>query len=274
MKHKLSVGFVLVCTLVAVAQEKKEVTTVTTTTTTVAPACPVDLLGLETFNFLDATPLLEGTVDLRLATRWANTSNSWNMTPEIVWGASESYELSVATPVWMANSWDIPGQPDGNYDTYLGGLWRLSDFAADWGQFALGWRLRLPTGEHSNGVDGQLRLVLTNEYDSGIRSHLNFWGTTVNTDNVEEARHFQYGAVAGLDGPLGDDGSLRWIFDYMYEISHEYGGGRRNSVEGGLQWQIDECNKLGFSVQAGLDHSEDETPELGAALTYSLTIGG
>lgn len=295
MKHMLSVSLVLCCAVSAWAQDtvKKETTTTTTTTTTTKTTvkdASYDLLGLETFNFLDATTFTEGAVDLRIAGRWIDGGNGEDdddqikLTPEIVWGATDRLELFVSVPFW------VDGEPDeGNYDTYVGGQWRISDLDENCPAWALAGSIRVPTGEGSNGVDAQLRLIMTHEYDSGIRSHINLWGTTVNTDNYADARDFQYGAVAGLDGPLNDDGSLRWVFDYMYESSYaeghepdllyydagpylETGGEQRNTAEAGIQWVINDCHKLGFAVQGGLDHAENETPEWAASLTYAYTI--
>ncbi len=263
MKRVLSVLFVAVFAVSAVAQEK-EVTNVTTTTTTVSGG--VDLLGGETFNVIDATPLKTNTVDLRLSGRWVE-SDEWIVQPEIVWGAVDNLELSVTTPVWVDNEPD-----EGNYDTYLGALWRFREQQDYWPMMSLGTSIRIPTGEGSNGLDAELRLSLTNEYDNGMRSHLNFFGVTVNTDNTPDARDFQYGAVVGMDGPLCADGAVRWVVDYMYRISKEDGGGRMNIGEAGWQWQIADAHKLGMSVQAGLDHAEDSTPNVGAALTYAYTI--
>lgn len=310
MKRILSVGMILCLTSAVWAQNNKDVvtkekTTVTTTTTTMPSESSYDLLGLETFNFLDATTFTEGAVDLRISARWIERKNDgdpfagqgifrdrrgdddddqWIITPEIVWGASERYEMAISVPTW------VQGDPyEGNYDAYVGGQWRLTDMAENCPAFALAWSVRVPTGEGSNGLDGSLRLIVTNEYESGMRSHINLWGTSVNTDNYD-ARDFQYGGVVGLDGPLNDSGSLRWVFDYMYESSHaegaeadrlhyayprtqDIGGEQRNTAEAGIQWQINECNKLGFAVQGGLDHAENETPEWAASLTYAYTIG-
>lgn len=285
MKRTLCVLFVMGCAVNAYAQQKKEapkegsskeVTNVKTTTTTVASE--VDLLGGETFNVIDASVMKLNTLDLRLSGRWVE-SDEWIVQPEIVWGAIENFEFFLTVPTW------VDGEPyEGNYDTYLGGQWRFREQQDYWPMMALGTSIRIPTGEGSNGVDAELRLSLTNEYDNGLRSHLNFFGTTVNTDNVveedtdnedswdAEVRDFQYGAVVGLDGPLCADGAVRWVVDYMYRISKMEGGGGMNIGEAGVQWQIADAHKLGFSVQAGLDHAEDSTPNVGAALTYAYTI--
>ncbi|MEK7757584.1 MAG: hypothetical protein AAB385_10280, partial [Planctomycetota bacterium] len=214
--------------------------------------------------------------------------------PTIVWGSCPNVEVSVSTPVWVGDGGEIPGQDDGNADTYFGLLWRLTDQQDYWPALALGANIRTPTGDRSNGVDAELRLAMTNEYDSGIRSHLNFFGISANNNNLggsrnfrdgdlNDARHFQYahsrdlrnfqyGAVVGLDGPLCADGAVRWVFDYMYRIGQREGGGGKNIAEAGWQWQIADAHKLGMSVQVGLDHAEDETANMGAALTYAYTL--
>lgn len=278
MKRILSGIFVLTLAVSAVAQQK-ETTTVKTSTTTVKSG--FDLLGGETFNVTDATPFETHAVDLRFAFRWetenapanrGDSNDDFVIQPTIVWGSCPNVEVSVSTPVWVGDGGEIPGQADGNADTYFGLLWRLTDQQDYWPALALASSLRTPTGDHSNGVDWELRLAMTNEYDSGIRSHLNFFGITANHDNYENLRHFQYGAVAGLDGPLCADGAVRWVFDYMYRIGQREGGGGKNIAEAGWQWQIADAHRLGMSVQVGLDHAEDETANMGAALTYAYSL--
>jgi len=278
MKQVLTCAFVLAFAVCATAQEKEK-TTVKTTTTTVKSG--VDLLGGETFNVTDATPLETHAVDLRFAFRWetedfpANAGDSnddFYVQPVMVWGCCPNVEVSSTMPVQIGDGGHIPGQADGHHDGYWGLLWRLVEQRDYWPALALASNLRLPTGQRSNGVDWELRLALTNEYDSGIRSHLNFFGITANHQNYEDLRHFQYGAVAGLDGPLCADGAVRWVFDYMYRIGQHEGGGGKNIAEAGWQWQIADAHKLGMSVQVGLDHAEDETANMGAALTYAYTL--
>lgn len=282
MKRILSGIFVLALAVSAAAQQK-ETTTVKTTTTTTAVKSGFDLLGGETWNVTDATPFQCGAVDLRLAGRWTetartslengrrqgNTDDAWTIQPAVVWGAAENLEVSFTVPI--RNIENLSDATDGNYDTYFGLLYRLKEQQDYWPAIALASNLRIPTGDGSNGVDWELRLAMTNEYESGIRSHLNFFGATVNTNNYPNARDFQYGAVAGLDGPLCADGAVRWVVDYEYRISDQDGGGRQNTGEAGWQWQINECSKLGMSVQASLDHAEDSS-NVGAALTYAYTL--
>ncbi len=282
----LSAFFVLAFAVSALGQEKETTkVTTTTTTTTVKTESGFDLLGGETFNVTDAVPFQCGAVDLRLAGRWTETAatspgngnrrgddtdDAWSVTPVVVWGVAENWEMSFALPI--RNVENLSDATDGNFDTYFGLLWRFKEQDGTWSPaMALASNLRIPTGEGSNGVDWELRLAMTNEYDSGIRSHLNFFGITANGDNVENLRHFQYGAVAGLDGCLFGHEELRWVADYMYRISDHDGGGGQNIGEAGVQWQLDDTSKIGFSVQASLDHADDAS-DWGAALTYAYTI--
>ena len=276
MKQILSSAFVLVLAASAVAQQKEK-TTVTTKTMTVKSA--FDLLGSETWNVTDATTFTEGAIDLRLAGRYTESAinqdfevgNSWTLQPAVVWGATDRLELSFTVPIHHIDNLNVA--PDGNYDSYVGGQYRFTEQEGYMPALALATSVRIPTGTNSNGMDWELRLVLTNDYDSGIRSHLNVFGLYADTNNLEpfEVRNFQYGAVAGLDGPLCADGAVRWVADYMYRISQVDGGGGQNIGEVGWQWQINDTNKLGMSVQMALDHA-GFTSDVGAALTYAYTL--
>jgi len=130
---------------------------------------------------------------------------------------------------------------------------------------------RIPTGDGSSGVDGELRLIFTNDYDSGLRSHLNGFVYSSNGDNVENNRHFQYGAAIGLDGPLCADGAVRWVIDYINRSSTQYGNSSMNLLDLGWQWKMSDMANWGMSFQVGLD-DEDETPNFGAKMTYAHSL--
>lgn len=312
MKQMLLVSLVLGSAVTVFAQEKKnadvvkhETTKVTTTTKTTKVEKSFDLLGSETFNIQDATTFTEGAVDLRFSVRWIQNKNPGNayygtgslagrkhpvtddqviLTPEIVWGATERYEMALSVPFW------VDGDPnEGNYDSYVGGQWRITELNETLGDVALAWNVRVPTGEGSNGMDATLKGIYTHDWENGMRSHINIWGSSVNTDNYPDSRDIQYGYSMGMDGPLCADGAVRWVFDTMYSSSRQegveptmvnYNYVPRNDVQGehvnmaelGFQWQINECNKLGFAVQAGLDHAQNETPDVAASFTYAYTL--
>jgi len=283
MKRPLSTVCALALALPALGQTERpiqETTTVTTTTTTVPPSSGFDLLG-ELWSMQDATPLPCGQVDLRLTGGWITSSAPANkgdsgddfvITPSIVWGAADNLEVFANVPSWVGAGGEIPGDEgnQGNFDTYAGLLWRFAD--TDQGDWAFQATTRIPTGDQSSGVDVEGRRILTNEYASGLRSHFNFFTYSSNTSNVRNNRHLQCGAIVGLDGPLNGDGSVRWVLDYMNRTSTEYGHDNTNLLDAGFQWKIDECNNFGMSVQAGLDHANDEAPNFGAKVTYSYSL--
>lgn len=296
---------VLMCVVLAagtVLAQESDVTYETTTTVSGGEDLISQLWFLE-----DATPLDTGQVDLRLGFGWVTASAPANLgdsdddfvvTPSIVWGAAEDLELSVSVPVWVGDGGDVGVIDDINYDTTVGVLWRIIGQSAKCAQcekgpfpaLALSGSARIPTGCGSSGVDGELRLILTNEYDSGIRSHFNAFAQYVDREYGDEfgrrggmrgfgrrdrgrlePRDFQYGFVVGLDGPLCADGAVRWVLDYMNRRGYHEGTSNMNMLETGWEWTMSDIQKLGFSVQIGLDHNDD-TPNFGAAFNYAHSL--
>jgi hypothetical protein len=262
----------------SVQAQEKEKTTVTTKTTTVTTS--EANLTSELWNIDDATTVPVGQIDLRFTGRWITSSfpangsdeaDDYVATPSLVFGLVENLEGFIYIPTWIGDSCEIPPGREGNYDTYLGMTWRAIEQDGDWP--ALGFKItgRAPTGDGSDGVDGELRLLVTNSYASDLRSHINAWGTTVNTTNDENLRDFQYGFSVGMDGPLCGDGAVRWVADYMNRSSHHNGSANMNILEAGWEWQIEDMHKLGMSFNVGLDDNDD-TPNAGAALTYAYSI--
>ena len=257
----------------------------------------------------------------RLGLRWVtesahanngDSSDNFVLSPTFVWGFAEDWEFSLVWDAWLGDSGDMGPFEDGNYDTTIGLMWRLHEQTAGdhmegylhLPSIALSTYARVPTGCGSSGVDGELRLSVTYEYDSGIRSHINVFGKSVNGDNQEfidadsldltfndvvnllsnsvgisaggggldiDPRHFQWGVVIGADGPLCADGAVRWVADYMHRSSEFYGRGDMDIFEIGWEWEINEASKFGTSVLAGLDHMGDN-PNFGASVMYSYSL--
>jgi hypothetical protein len=263
----------------SVLAQEKEKTTVVTQTTTTTPASPANLTS-ELWNIDDATPVAPGQFDLRLTGRWETASYPANggdshddaiLTPGTAYGLTDNLEWFTNTPTWIGEGDDIPPDRDGNHDTYMGLTWRAIEQNGNWPALGFKGTARLPTGEGSSGVDGELRLLLTNSYASGLRSHINAWGKTVNGNNDPDARSFQYGFAVGMDGPLCANGAVRWVADFMSRSSIHYGAGHMNILEGGWEWQIADVHKLGMSMNVGLDDNDD-TPNFGAALNYTYSL--
>ncbi len=234
------------------------------------------------WNFEDAVPVSTGQIDLRLSGRWITASAPANrgdsnddfvLTPTVFWGVANNLELSASLPIWLGDSGDKPAGVDGNADAYLGGLWRFMEPDGMWPAMAVSGTLRIPTGNDSSGVDAELRLVMTKDYDSGMRSHVNSFVTTVNgdVDTAGDERNFQWGMVLGMDGPLCSNGAVRWVADYMHRSSYHYGARNVNMLELGWEWNIAAAQKLGMDVQVGLDDNED-TSNFGIGMTYAYTL--
>ncbi len=301
MKRAFSVVCVLSVCAAAFGQESD-----VTTSKTIEPGNE-DLMSSMWF-MEDATPIETGTVDLRIGFNWVTSTSPANvgdsdddyiLTPEIVWGACDNVEVSLRVPAWIGDGGDRESFQDGNYDTYVGMLWRVHEQEGYHPAIALSSTVRIPTGDGSRGIDAELRAVFSNEYDSGVRSHVNIFGATVNTNNADnprmarstslgklfapnasvgfgskslDPRSFQWGFVIGMDGPLCRDGAVRWVADYMIRSSQYDGRSSMNMVELGSEWNIADGHKLGLSTQIGLDHTGD-TPNFGAGFAYSYTIG-
>lgn len=250
----------------------------------------------------DANVVETGRLELRFTGGWVTSHAPANLgdsdddfvfTPSLVWGTCNNVEVFADVPIWLGDSGDRGALENGNADTYVGFTWRIAD-AADWmPAHALRTTLRIPTGDDSNKVDAEFRMLLTNDYDSGIRSHVNAWITTANGLDVDDddfdldlgdltlgllgdggeldRRHLQWGVALGLDGPLCADGAVRWVMDYMNRSSEYYGRNNTQIFEAGWEWTIDDTQKMGMSVQVGLDRVGD-TPNFGAGINYSRAL--
>lgn len=248
----------------------------------------------ELWNFQDAVPLDAGSVDLRFSFGWDSggvsdgSGDNFILTPSLYWGIGDNYEFSVGLPIWLFDGGDRGAFDEGNSDTNLGVLWRFAE-QDDGGAYdvALAGNFRLPTGDHSNGVDYELRLAMTHVYDSGVRSHFNLFGEVVNGDNNDfeydkmfvfgggeggdDERNFQYGVVIGVDYPLCDDGAVRLIIDYMHRSSVFEGQNNWNMAEIGWEWDMSDSDRFGMSFQFNLDRSNDAA-NVGAIMTYAHAL--
>jgi hypothetical protein len=279
---------------VAVAQEEDR-TVETATTTTVSSGA--NLIG-ELWSVNDTVPIARDQVDLRFTfkyfTDWEiSDGDDFIAQPSILWGAWDNGQVSVRVPFWLGKGGDMGPFEDGNGDVYIGALWRLMDQVDYWPSLALSAEGRFPTGDGSSGVDGKVSLLLTNDYESGVRSHFNAFIQSVNGDNLESsnidptseaadntfgeinnvtARDLRWGAIVGLDGPLTADGSLRWVVDYAYQNSYTTGQDNIQLVDVGWEWALAEGQMLGMSGQFNVEQDHDDVPNYGVALTYSMAL--
>ena len=269
----IRVGLVLTLFFsVAVIAQESEETTVVTTETTEAGYDLISPLYLD-----DAEPVPDGQLELRLRFEWMadddldiHGDDDFVLGAGLYWGFAPDWELSLAVPFNVGdghNKYDGVRGFDGNGDATAGLLWRFYPQTGHVPAMALQTKLRFRTGYRSSHCDGEARLILTNEYDSGLRSHINIG---VETDDSNWHRLPIFGVI-GMDGPLAADGALRWVADYVHMNSEHLNGGNSNILELGAEWQITEGHKLGLTGQFGLDDHE-ETPDCGLRLVYSASI--
>jgi len=247
------------------------------------------------WNFQDAVPTPAGQTDIRFSFGWETgtfghgSGDDLIATPSLYWGMDEGYELSLSMPAYVGDGGNRSGYADGNYDTYMGLLARLQEQEGDGAAIALAVNLRIPTGNNSEKVDAEARLIATHDYgDSGVRTHCNLFVTSANGGNnhgdsgrgmlgmgrfignrgSDNTRDLQFGAVLGADGPLCDDGAVRWVFDYMHRSSMNDGENNWNVAEVGWEWMMNESDRLGLSVQVNLDRSTDAS-DVGAIMSFA-----
>ena len=270
MNVRAGILFTLLFSVAAAAQESEETTVVTETTRTGYDL--VSPLYLE-----DADPVPQGQLDLRFRFEWSTDDDQdvdgdddFVLGQGLYWGFAPNWELSLAVPFNVGdgdNKSDGVRGFDGNGDATVGISWRFYEQSGYVPAMALQAKVRHKTGYRSSGCDGEARLVLTNEYDSGIRSHVN-----IGVETEDSVWHrLPVFVVIGMDGPLCADGAVRWIVDYFHINAEYLNGSNSNVLELGYEWQMSERHKWGLTGQFGLDDHE-ETPDFGARLVYSLAL--
>ncbi len=224
----------------------------------------------------DAIPVPTGHLDLRFRLDWL-TGDTTNGGDDFVFGTSLYYgiadrtQLSVDLPFKVGNGSD---KSDGgvrgfssNGDATVGLLYQFMDQTDGMPAMAVQTNFRFRTGYRSSPLDMQVRLLMTNEYDSGVRSHLNL---STETENGYFGR-WNWDAVVGADGPLCADGAVRWVMDFAHLNSELNNGGNSTYVEVGSEWTMDNGQTLGLMTQYGLDN-HDRTDEWGARMMWVIPL--
>ena len=137
--------------------------------------------------------------------------------------------------------------------------------------FATWAEMRIPSGEGSSGVDGELHFNVTKELLPSFRGHLEGFIETANGarggEEKDNRRDFQWGVGPGFDYSFSDDTIV--ALNYLMRSSEGYGHHNQNILELGLAQRIaaNQCFKLALDV--GLDGAE-ETPNFGAKVQWSI----
>ncbi len=84
-----------------------------------------------------------------------------------------------------------------------------------------------------------------------LRPHFNPFLTSVNGNNDEEARDFQWGATVGVDYRVDDN--LVLVAGYSHRTSEEDNHRNNHAVEFGADWKLAEHHSVAFGTELGLD---------------------
>jgi hypothetical protein len=253
----------------ALGQESTE----TTETTTVMSLGGANLSSPVFMD--DAVPVAAGHVDLRFRIDWVTGNaavgdDDFTLGTSLYYGMSDAAQLSVDLPF---NVFDGGGKDAGvrgfagDGDVTAGVLYRFADQADMMPAMALQTNARFRTGYRSSPLDLQFRLLMTNEYDSGVRSHINL---STETENGHFSR-WNWDAVIGADGPLCADGTVRWVVDYAHQNSEHNNGDNSNYLELGSEWSMENGHTLGMAAQIGLD-DHDQTADFGARMMWVVPL--
>lgn len=184
---------------------------------------------------------------------------------EFEYGLCENHELILEVPVELGD-----GRVPGNADITLGWHWRLFK-EQDWlPAFAIRNYIRIPSGVDSSGVDYELKGLFTKTLvPDKMRFHFNPYLKSINGHNEEDYRHFQWGAITGIDYKLTEN--LLFITDYIYKNGEEEHTRDQHAMELGLDWEFVKHQKLCFATEIGLD-GDSQGPALGAKVSYILSF--
>lgn len=186
---------------------------------------------------------------------------------EIEYGIAPNHELIFEVPVQLGD-----GGVDGNADITVGHHWQLWKEQDLLPAFALRNYLRVPSGYKSSGVDWELRGLLTKSIiPHRLRLHLNPFLKSVNGDNVEDVRRFQWGAVIGADYRIND--RLVLNCDYVHETGETEGSRNQHTAEVGLEWLLAPHHEICFVTRAGLD-GDSQGENWGCAISYIYEFEG
>lgn len=250
---------------------KSERTTIKTTETTVATT--EEYKGVSAFfNVREANSNVRaGETEFELSFHWSTgTGGDDYLAP----GASLKYGFTddlfgeiELVPVSLGDGGD-----HGAGDVALILFYQWCHESGDMPAFATWLEGRFPSGDGSEGVDGEMHFNLTKTWAPGFRGHLEGYVKTANgvsgdDDDDADIRDFQWGVGPGFDWDWNDQ--TVGILNYVNRASDEYGSSNAHVLELGLAHALSEDQHLKFAFDINLDHDESE-PDFAAKVQWSL----
>jgi hypothetical protein len=148
--------------------------------------------------------------------------------------------------------------------------------------------MRIPSGDGSEGVDGELAGAITKSLGGNWRGHINGWVMTTNGEMGDPdgddsdvwdsdfwtgggdpgRRDFQWGLGVGVDYQCSADtiGTLNWI----NRSNDQNGENNDNIMEIGFSHKLADNQGLKFAVDVDVDGADDSIPNVGAKLQWSI----
>ena len=163
------------------------------------------------------------------------------------------------------------GGVNGNGDIRIGWHWQLLKEDDLTPAFALRNYIRIPTGYESSGVDYELRGLFSKSVADHVRLHFAPFLKSVNGDNIEDVRYFQWGAAIGTDWKITD--KLDLVVDYVHETSQTEDWRNQHSLDAGFVFEVAPGHRIGINGRAGLD-GDGVNGDWGAGIFYTIALDG
>ncbi len=209
----------------------------------------------------------------------SHDSDDFSMATSIKYGYTDTMHIELEIiPIVLFDGGDM-----GAGDLELKLFNQFSDEDGDMPAFGAWLAARFPTGDGSNGVDGELHLNFTKTLGDGWRGHLEGFGKvndgehgdvddddddgSIFAKDHEGRRSFQWGAGIGLDYASSDNGLC--IINYLNESSETEGDSRVQTLELGYVHHLNADETLKFAVDINLDGHES-SGDFGAKVLWTL----
>ncbi len=243
------------------------------------------------FNVREAFSNVEaGEWELELESAWDkfDDSDDFSMGASIKYGYTDTMHIELEfMPIVL-----FEGGDQGAGDVELTLFNQFSDETDDMPAVAAWLAARFPTGDGSNGVDGEMHLNFTKTLGDGWRSHVEGFGKVNNGErgdgdrgndrfdgllsfkdnllfggNNDGRRSFQWGMGVGLDYQSSDNGLC--IINYLNESSETEGDARVQTLELGYVHHLNEDEALKFAFDFNLD-GNDSSGDFAAKVLWAL----
>lgn len=224
------------------------------------------------FNVREANVNVDkGEWELELKSGW-ETGNGGD--DDIFLGMSLKYGVSQGTYVEIevipTNVGDGGNQGAGELELSVFHQWTTESDAAL--AFATWANMRIPSGDGSEKVDGELNGAITKSLGGKWRAHLNGYVMTANgamgDGGDKNRRDFQWGTGVGLDYQCDED--TIGTINYVNRSADQNGNSNDSIIELGFARKIADGQHLKLAVDVDVSGRNDDIANVGAKLQWSI----